>query len=137
MSGSALSFTIFPGSILGFLQIATVLSLLLLLFKTAQFYLRRRWLLRATQQFPSPPSHWFFGHKVGRKEKGGGRPGRMRLSENNHQTYKSEFVINNVSLWNSRLRMGHISGWTYSSNRGTLLRLWSSYCQLCYSLRQI
>lgn len=64
MSGLALSFTIFPGSILGFLQIATVLSLLLLLFKTAQFYLRRRWLLRATQQFPSPPSHWFFGHKI-------------------------------------------------------------------------
>lgn len=71
MSGSALSFTIFPGSTLGFLQIATVLSVLLLLLKTAQFYLHRRWLLRATQQFPSPPSHWFFGHKVGRKEKGG------------------------------------------------------------------
>nr|XP_038965259.1 cytochrome P450 4A12 isoform X2 [Rattus norvegicus] len=64
MSGSALSFTIFPGSILGFLQIATVLTVLLLLFKTAQFYLHRRWLLRATQQFPSPPSHWFFGHKI-------------------------------------------------------------------------
>ncbi|GAB1288759.1 Cytochrome P450 4A12B [Apodemus speciosus] len=64
MSGSALSSTRFPGSIYEFLQVASVLSLLLLLFKTAQFYLHRQWLLRATQQFPSPPSHWFFGHKI-------------------------------------------------------------------------
>lgn len=71
MSGSALSSARFPGSISEFLQVASVLSLLLLLFKTAQFYLHRQWLLRATQQFPSPPSHWFFGHKVGKKEKGG------------------------------------------------------------------
>ncbi|XP_052031583.1 cytochrome P450 4A12A isoform X2 [Apodemus sylvaticus] len=64
MSGSALSSTRFPGSIYEFLQVASALSLLLLLFKTAQFYLHRQWLLRATQQFPSPPSHWFFGHKI-------------------------------------------------------------------------
>ncbi|KAL1776853.1 Cytochrome P450, family 4, subfamily a, polypeptide 12a [Sigmodon hispidus] len=64
MSVSALSPIGFPSSISGFLQVASVFSLLLLLFKAVQFYLHRQWLLRATQQFPSPPSHWFFGHKV-------------------------------------------------------------------------
>nr|XP_048309370.1 cytochrome P450 4A12 [Myodes glareolus] len=64
MSVSALSPTRFPGSISGFLQVAFVLSLLLLLFKVIQFYVHRQWLLRATQQFPSPPAHWFFGHKI-------------------------------------------------------------------------
>ncbi|CAO2588538.1 Cytochrome P450 4A12 [Lemmus lemmus] len=64
MGVSALSPTRFPGSISGFLQVAFVLSLLLLLFKVIQFYVRRQWLLRATQQFPSPPAHWFFGHKI-------------------------------------------------------------------------
>ncbi|XP_036035313.1 cytochrome P450 4A12A isoform X4 [Onychomys torridus] len=63
MSVSALSPTRLPGSISGFLQVASVLSLLLLLFKAVQFYLHRQWLLRATQQFPSPPFHWLFGHK--------------------------------------------------------------------------
>ncbi|KAM7324522.1 hypothetical protein ACRRTK_016827 [Alexandromys fortis] len=63
MSVSALSPTTFPGSISGFLQVASVLSLLLLLFKVIQFYVYRQWLLRATQQFPSPPANWFFGHK--------------------------------------------------------------------------
>ncbi|XP_049989312.1 cytochrome P450 4A12 isoform X2 [Alexandromys fortis] len=64
MSVSALSPTTFPGSISGFLQVASVLSLLLLLFKVIQFYVYRQWLLRATQQFPSPPANWFFGHKI-------------------------------------------------------------------------
>ncbi|ERE82886.1 cytochrome P450 4A12-like isoform 1 [Cricetulus griseus] len=64
MSVSDLSATRFPGSISGFLQVASVLSLLLVLFKVVQFYLHRQWLLRNTQQFPCPPSHWFFGHKV-------------------------------------------------------------------------
>uniref|UniRef100_A0A8C9PFG3 Uncharacterized protein n=1 Tax=Spermophilus dauricus TaxID=99837 RepID=A0A8C9PFG3_SPEDA len=63
MSISTLSLTRFPGSISGLLQVASLLSLLLLLFKAAQFLLRRQWLLKALQQFPSPPSHWFFGHK--------------------------------------------------------------------------
>jgi hypothetical protein len=71
MSASALSSIRFPGSISEYLQVASVLSLLLLLFKTAQLYLHRQWLLSSTQQFPSPPSHWLFGHKVGRKEMGG------------------------------------------------------------------
>ncbi|KAF7485348.1 cytochrome P450 4A11 isoform X1 [Marmota monax] len=64
MSMSSLSLTRFPGSISGLLQVASLLSLLLLLFKAAQFLLRRQWLLKALQQFPSPPSHWFFGHKI-------------------------------------------------------------------------
>ncbi|KAM4805286.1 cytochrome P450 4A11-like isoform X1 [Urocitellus parryii] len=64
MSISTLSLTRFPGSISGLLQVACLLSLLLLLFKAAQFLLHRQWLLKALQQFPSPPSHWFFGHKI-------------------------------------------------------------------------
>lgn len=72
---SSLSLTRFPGSISGLLQVASLLSLLLLLFKAAQFLLRRQWLLKALQQFPSPPSHWFFGHKVGRNGRGVGGKG--------------------------------------------------------------
>ncbi|XP_041508147.1 cytochrome P450 4A12B isoform X2 [Microtus oregoni] len=64
MSVSALSLIRFPGSISGFLQVASVLSLLLLLFKVIQFYVHRQWLLRVTQQFPSPPANWFYGHKI-------------------------------------------------------------------------
>ncbi|XP_006839790.1 PREDICTED: cytochrome P450 4A11-like [Chrysochloris asiatica] len=50
------------GGIAGVLQVISLLSLVLLLFKVAQFYLHRQWLLKALQQFPSPPSHWLFGH---------------------------------------------------------------------------
>ncbi|XP_004699508.2 cytochrome P450 4A11-like [Echinops telfairi] len=50
---------VIPGPFQG----AFLLSLILLLIKVAQFYLRRQWLLKALQQFPSPPSHWLFGHK--------------------------------------------------------------------------
>ncbi|XP_005398705.1 PREDICTED: cytochrome P450 4A6-like [Chinchilla lanigera] len=64
MSDSALSLFRFPGSVSGLLHVASLLGLLLLLFKAAQFYLHRQWLLRALQQFPCPPSHWLFGHKV-------------------------------------------------------------------------
>uniref|UniRef100_H0W923 Uncharacterized protein n=1 Tax=Cavia porcellus TaxID=10141 RepID=H0W923_CAVPO len=63
MSISALSPTRFLGGISGLLQVAFLLSLLLLLFKAAQFYLHRQWLFKALQQFPCPPSHWLFGHK--------------------------------------------------------------------------
>ncbi|KAM6172035.1 cytochrome P450 4A6-like isoform 1-T1 [Erethizon dorsatum] len=63
MSVSALSPTRFPGGISGLLQVASLLGLLLLLFKAAQLYLHRQWLLKALQQFPCPPPHWFFGHK--------------------------------------------------------------------------
>lgn len=64
MSVSALSPSRFVGSISGFLQVVSVLGLLLLLLKVVQFYLHRQWLLKAFQQFPSPPFHWFLGHKV-------------------------------------------------------------------------
>ncbi|KAJ1063859.1 hypothetical protein K5549_009171 [Capra hircus] len=33
------------------------------LMVAAQLYLRRQWLLKALHHFPSPPSHWFYGHK--------------------------------------------------------------------------
>uniref|UniRef100_F1S3X3 Uncharacterized protein n=1 Tax=Sus scrofa TaxID=9823 RepID=F1S3X3_PIG len=49
-------------SVSGLLQVASLLGLLLLLLKAAQLYLRRQWLLKALQQFPSPPSHWLYGH---------------------------------------------------------------------------
>nr|XP_020010923.1 cytochrome P450 4A11-like isoform X1 [Castor canadensis] len=64
MSVSAPSPTIFSGSISGFFQVASLLSLLLLLFKVAQHHLQRQRLLKAFQEFPSPPSHWVFGHKI-------------------------------------------------------------------------
>ncbi|XP_047379378.1 cytochrome P450 4A11-like [Sciurus carolinensis] len=63
MGVSALSLTRLLGGISGFLQLASLLGLLLLFFKVVQFYLHRQWLLKAFQQFPSPPSHWLFGHK--------------------------------------------------------------------------
>ena len=70
MSISALSPTRLTGSISSFLQVASVLGLLLLLFKAVQFYLQRKWLLKAFQKFPSPPFHWFFGHKVWKEKDG-------------------------------------------------------------------
>nr|XP_034358379.1 cytochrome P450 4A14 isoform X2 [Arvicanthis niloticus] len=53
-----------------FFQGAILLSLFLVLFKAVQFYLRRQWLLKVLQKFPSTPSHWLWGHhlKVGRRE---------------------------------------------------------------------
>ncbi|XP_045401435.1 cytochrome P450 4A11 isoform X2 [Lemur catta] len=62
MSVPVLGSSRLPGGISGLLQVASLLSLLLLLLKAAQLYLRRQWLLRAFQQFPCPPSHWLFGH---------------------------------------------------------------------------
>ncbi|XP_006902978.1 PREDICTED: cytochrome P450 4A11-like [Elephantulus edwardii] len=50
-------------NISGIFQVASLLGLVLLLFKAIQLYLRRQWLLKVLQQFPSPPSHWLFGHK--------------------------------------------------------------------------
>lgn len=62
MSVSVLSATRLLGSVSGLLQVASLLTLVLLLLKAAQLYLRRQWLLKAVQEFPSPPSHWLFGH---------------------------------------------------------------------------
>ncbi|XP_045704469.1 cytochrome P450 4A11-like, partial [Phyllostomus hastatus] len=63
MSVSVLSPTRALGSISGILQVASLLCLVLLLLKAAQLYLRRKWLLKALQQFPCPPSHWLFRHQ--------------------------------------------------------------------------
>ncbi|XP_045440527.1 cytochrome P450 4A11 isoform X2 [Pipistrellus kuhlii] len=62
MSVSVLSPTRLLGSVSGLLQVAFLLTLVLLLLKAAQLYLRRQWLLKAVREFPSPPSHWLFGH---------------------------------------------------------------------------
>ncbi|XP_065753275.1 cytochrome P450 4A25-like isoform X2 [Phocoena phocoena] len=62
MSVSALSTPRALGGVSGLLQAASLLGLVLLLLKAAQLYLRRQWLLKALQQFPSPPSHWLYGH---------------------------------------------------------------------------
>uniref|UniRef100_A0A8C6DZC2 Uncharacterized protein n=1 Tax=Moschus moschiferus TaxID=68415 RepID=A0A8C6DZC2_MOSMO len=69
MSVSVLSLTRALGSVSGLLQVVSLLSLVLLLLKAVQFYLRRQWLLKVFHQFPSPPSHWLCGHslKVGWK----------------------------------------------------------------------
>lgn len=77
MSVSVLSVIRPLGGVPGLLQVASVLGLVLLLLKTAQLYLHRQWLLRAVQEFPSPPSHWLFGHRheVGRGWTGDGRVG--------------------------------------------------------------
>ena len=63
MSISVLSVTRPLVSVSGLLQVASLLGLVLLLLKATQLYLRRQWLLKAVQEFPSPPSHWLFGHK--------------------------------------------------------------------------
>ncbi|XP_068819708.1 cytochrome P450 4A11-like [Capricornis sumatraensis] len=63
MSVSALSPSRALGGVSGLLQVVSLLCLVLLLLKAAQLYLRRQWLLKALHQFPSPPSHWFYGHK--------------------------------------------------------------------------
>lgn len=72
MSVSALSPIGALGSVSGLLQVASVFGLLLLLLKATQLYLHRQWLLKALQQFPSPPSHWLYGHsrEVGRSRRG-------------------------------------------------------------------
>ncbi|XP_039080453.1 cytochrome P450 4A11-like [Hyaena hyaena] len=62
MSVSMLSLIGTLGNVSGFLQVASLLGLTLLLLKAAQLYLRRQRLLKAVQHFPSPPSHWLFGH---------------------------------------------------------------------------
>ncbi|XP_059939167.1 taurochenodeoxycholic 6 alpha-hydroxylase-like [Mesoplodon densirostris] len=62
MSVSVLSPTRALGSVSGLLQVVSLISLVLLLLKAAQLYRHRQWLLKALQQFPSPPSHWLYGH---------------------------------------------------------------------------
>uniref|UniRef100_A0A452G2H1 Cytochrome P450 family 4 subfamily A member 42 n=1 Tax=Capra hircus TaxID=9925 RepID=A0A452G2H1_CAPHI len=68
MSVSALSLTRALGSVSGPLQVVSLLSLVLLLLKAVQFYLRRQWLLKVFHRFPSPPSHWLCGHSLKENE---------------------------------------------------------------------
>uniref|UniRef100_A0A8C6E808 Taurochenodeoxycholic 6 alpha-hydroxylase-like n=1 Tax=Moschus moschiferus TaxID=68415 RepID=A0A8C6E808_MOSMO len=70
MSVSALSPSRALIGVTGLLQVVSLLGLVLLLLKAAQLYLRRQWLLKALHQFPSPPSHWFYGHKKEFEEEG-------------------------------------------------------------------
>ncbi|XP_024843319.1 cytochrome P450, family 4, subfamily A, polypeptide 11 isoform X2 [Bos taurus] len=70
MSVSALSPSRALGGVSGLLQVVSLLGLVLLLIKAAQLYLRRQWLLKALHHFPSPPSHWFYGHKREFQEEG-------------------------------------------------------------------
>ncbi|XP_055442949.1 cytochrome P450 4A24-like isoform X2 [Bubalus kerabau] len=70
MSVSALSPSRALGGVSGLLQVVSLLGLVLLLLKAAQLYLHRQWLLKALHQFPSPPSHWFYGHKREFQEEG-------------------------------------------------------------------
>ena len=51
-------------SVSGFFQGVLLLSLFLVLFKAVQLYLRRQWLLKVLQKFPSMPSHWLWGHQL-------------------------------------------------------------------------
>ena len=63
MSVSALSPSRALGGVSGLLPVVLLLGLVLVLLTAAQLYLRRQWLLKALHHFPSPPSHWFYGHK--------------------------------------------------------------------------
>ncbi|XP_059109221.1 cytochrome P450 4A14 isoform X3 [Peromyscus eremicus] len=64
MSFSVLSPTRNLDGVSGFFQVVFLLSLFLVLFKAVQFYLRRQWLLKTLQNFPSTPSHWLWGHQL-------------------------------------------------------------------------
>ncbi|XP_059109222.1 cytochrome P450 4A2 isoform X4 [Peromyscus eremicus] len=68
MSFSVLSPTRNLDGVSGFFQVVFLLSLFLVLFKAVQFYLRRQWLLKTLQNFPSTPSHWLWGHQLKDKE---------------------------------------------------------------------
>lgn len=109
MSVSALSPTRFIGSFSGFLQVASVLALLLLLVKAVQFYLHRQWLLKALQQFPSPPFHWFFGHKVWRKGKDGweSREDGCLWDRSSNSQGKVWYLKSPSALWDAQLRLRH------------------------------
>ncbi|XP_040612878.1 cytochrome P450 4A14 isoform X2 [Mesocricetus auratus] len=64
MGFSLLSLTRNLGGVSGFFQVVFVVCLFLVLFKAVQFYLRRQWLLKTLQTFPSTPSHWLWGHQL-------------------------------------------------------------------------
>lgn len=67
------------------LHLALVFCLALGLLQAVKLYLQRQRLLRDLRPFPSPPSHWFYGHqkverwKGGVKEDAGKRRAEQRL----------------------------------------------------------
>uniref|UniRef100_A0A8W4FH73 Cytochrome P450 4A11 n=1 Tax=Sus scrofa TaxID=9823 RepID=A0A8W4FH73_PIG len=110
MSVSVLSPIRALGSVPGLLHVASLFRLLLLLLKAAQLYLRRQWLLKALQQFPSPPSHWLYGHS---REVGKRGPGSGRFFENSPccfpqattQSKSCGLLLLNGQTWFQRRRM--------------------------------
>lgn len=44
------------------LQLSVVLGVIFVLLKVAQFYKRRKKLIKALEAFPGPPKHWLYGH---------------------------------------------------------------------------
>lgn len=126
MSVSAFSPTRFPGSISGLLQVVSLLSLLLLLFKAAHFYLCRQWLLKAFQQFPCAPSHWLLGHKVRKSKKG--TAGKLALSESSQQSTWQNYHV--ASMWSSRSTQWPSQAVLISASGSSLykklVRLWLS-----------
>uniref|UniRef100_A0A4X1WAR4 Uncharacterized protein n=1 Tax=Sus scrofa TaxID=9823 RepID=A0A4X1WAR4_PIG len=112
MSVSVLSPIRALGSVPGLLHVASLFRLLLLLLKAAQLYLHKQWLLKALQQFPSPPSHWLYGHsrEVGKRGPGSGRAGRDGLSEHGIHKFLAPLIgcgllLLNGQTWFQRRRM--------------------------------
>uniref|UniRef100_A0A8D1HRB0 Uncharacterized protein n=1 Tax=Sus scrofa TaxID=9823 RepID=A0A8D1HRB0_PIG len=110
MSVSVLSPIRALGSVPGLLHVASLFRLLLLLLKAAQLYLHKQWLLKALQQFPSPPSHWLYGHS---REVGKRGPGSGRFFENSPccfpqattQSKSCGLLLLNGQTWFQRRRM--------------------------------
>ncbi|NXD61590.1 CP4B1 protein, partial [Eolophus roseicapillus] len=44
------------------LQLSVVLGVVFVLLKAAQFYQKRKKLIKALEAFPGPPKHWLYGH---------------------------------------------------------------------------
>lgn len=67
-----------PSAVL--LQLSVVLGVVFVLLKVAQFYQKRKKLIKALEAFPGPPKHWLYGHNhLVRRELGSARVG---LSQN-------------------------------------------------------
>lgn len=131
MSVSALSPTGLLGSSSGLLQVVSLLCVVLLLLKAAQLYLLRQWLLRALQQFPSPPFHWLFGHnrEVTGSGTGKGGQGGQGLSEHGHVSSRRTKPCCVRSMWprgraqsTPRVQAPHPMCWCSQPVRSSFLR---------------
>ena len=96
MSVSALSPSRALGGVSGVLPVVLLLGLVLVLLKAAQLYLRRQWLLKALHHFPSPPSHWFYGHK---REVGWSWMGEWEGREGRRSRAWSHSASSYLALW--------------------------------------